>query len=530
MPNTRQKLWLFLLLIIGVTVPFLNLAPLFDWDEINFAECSREMLVSCDFFKVQMNFSPFYEKPPFYFWLQSLCMALFGITEFSARFPNVIATLLLLLTLYNTGKRWHDEKMGLLWVFTYAGSMLPQFYFRSGIIDPWFNLFIFWNLITLFEGIRLQKKKYYLWAGLFCGLAVITKGPAAILITGIAGLILFIKKKGKIHFSGWIIWGFSCLSISSIWFLPETLERGPDFLISFFTYQWELMNQSVASHGQPWFYHPLVILFGVFPTIHVAIPFLFRKQEQGSSGQWMQWCFWIVLILFSIVKTKIIHYSSLCYIPITYGAALWWISGKKPQNISTFLMYFSGITLALAFWALYLIPLFSHHIPKYIKMGDIALAAWNQIQPWPFFAFVGPLLFTIGLFYSLYKIKYDPNFGMRTLLMVSGFSFFIMNFHFVPGIAKISQGGAIELCRKYQGEGRVVVPLHFKTYITSYYGQCRPEYAEEYKNVNNLIHFPQKADIYFLAHQHREKDIKENYPQLQTAERKGGFVMLYKTR
>ena len=31
--------------------------------------------------------------------------------------------------------------------------------------------------------------------------------------------------------------------------------------------------------------------------------------------------FWVVLILFSIVRTKIIHYSSFCYFPLTYLAA-----------------------------------------------------------------------------------------------------------------------------------------------------------------------------------------------------------------
>ena len=52
---------------------------MFDWDEINFAESSREMLVSSNFSQVMINFEPFHEKPPLFFWLQVLSMKIFGI-------------------------------------------------------------------------------------------------------------------------------------------------------------------------------------------------------------------------------------------------------------------------------------------------------------------------------------------------------------------------------------------------------------------------------------------------------------------
>ena len=54
-----------------VFLPFLGNVHLFDWDEINFAESAREMLVSGDYFRVQVGFRPFWEKPPLFFWLQA---------------------------------------------------------------------------------------------------------------------------------------------------------------------------------------------------------------------------------------------------------------------------------------------------------------------------------------------------------------------------------------------------------------------------------------------------------------------------
>ena len=49
---------------IMLFVPFLGTTHLFDWDEINFAEASREMLVTSNYAIPQIGFEPFWEKPP----------------------------------------------------------------------------------------------------------------------------------------------------------------------------------------------------------------------------------------------------------------------------------------------------------------------------------------------------------------------------------------------------------------------------------------------------------------------------------
>ena len=40
------------------------------------------------------------------------------------------------------GKKVKNETFGYWWVAFYLGSFLTNLYFHSGIIDPWFNLFI----------------------------------------------------------------------------------------------------------------------------------------------------------------------------------------------------------------------------------------------------------------------------------------------------------------------------------------------------------------------------------------------------
>ena len=124
-------------------IPFLGGVHLFDWDEINFAEAAREMIVTGDYMTVKINFLPFWEKPPIFIWMQVASMKMFGINEFAARLPNAIAGIVTLLTLFNIGRKLRDNQFGVVWVLAYAGSFLPFFYFKSGIIDPWFNLLFF---------------------------------------------------------------------------------------------------------------------------------------------------------------------------------------------------------------------------------------------------------------------------------------------------------------------------------------------------------------------------------------------------
>ena len=86
----------FLLLCLGLLffVPFLGSVHLFDWDEINFAESAREMLLSNNFTRVQIGFQAFWEKPPLFFWLQSAAMKVVGINEWGARLPTLCLVLL----------------------------------------------------------------------------------------------------------------------------------------------------------------------------------------------------------------------------------------------------------------------------------------------------------------------------------------------------------------------------------------------------------------------------------------------------
>jgi 4-amino-4-deoxy-L-arabinose transferase-like glycosyltransferase len=150
-------------------LPFLGLVHLFDWDEINFAESAREMLVTNNYTQVQINFKPFWEKPPFFFWLQALSMKAFGINAFASRLPNALFGILTLVVFYLIGKKIYDGRFGFLWAISYLGSFLPHLYFKSAIIDPVFNFFIFLSIYFLFQTIQNYKQPKGKYLALLAG-------------------------------------------------------------------------------------------------------------------------------------------------------------------------------------------------------------------------------------------------------------------------------------------------------------------------------------------------------------------------
>jgi len=89
MSSKAQKFYPYAIIFIIASllfIPFLGSVHLFDWDEINFAESAREMIVTGDYNTVRIDFEPFWEKPPLFIWMQALSMKIFGINEFAAVF------------------------------------------------------------------------------------------------------------------------------------------------------------------------------------------------------------------------------------------------------------------------------------------------------------------------------------------------------------------------------------------------------------------------------------------------------------
>jgi len=518
-------------------VPFLGHVHLFDWDEVNFAECAREMLVSKNYLRVQIDFQPFWEKPPMFIWMQALCMKLFGIHEFAARLPNALMGITTLCTLFYVGKRTVNERMAWWWVLVYAGSWLPAFYFKSAIIDPTFNFFIFVSFFQVYL-IRHGRRKWMhtLLAGIFLGVAVLTKGPVAILVALLSLLVYLVLNKG--------FWGFkwyyfpvlavACFVTTFLWFGIDIARNGTWFTREFITYQVRLFRTEDAGHGGPFYYHFIVLLIGCFP----AAAFLFQagrksarssaRPEETDFARWMWVMFWVVLILFSIVKTKIVHYSSLCYFPLTFLAALQ-ISRidedkVKRRKLVTVITIATGILLALLITLLPVVGVYKERLVPLFD-DDFAVANLRAAVPWSLAECLYGLLYLAGIIAAAIWMKRSFRKGLLFLLGLQLLAIQVILYHFVPKVEAYSQRAAVEFYKSLAGKDVYLQPLNFVSYGYLFYSEKQPSVNPEYyKNKREwMLHGKIDKPCYFIAKITSEAELDKE-PGLEKIGSKNGYV------
>ncbi|MDP2338240.1 MAG: glycosyltransferase family 39 protein [Bacteroidota bacterium] len=536
--SIENRIRIFIILIaLLLFLPFNGLVHLFDWDEINFAESAREMITTGDYSTVRINFIPFWEKPPFFIWMQVISMQLFGINEFAARFPNAICGVLSLLVLFEIGTGLKNYKFGLAWTMAYGASILPFLYFKSGIIDPWFNLFIFsaiyfaFKYLTQREANRKATINMILSAGIL-GLATLTKGPVAILLFGVP-IFLFLLIERKFKLLKWVdilLFSLVLFFTGGAYHLYQIFSGNWKLVVDFIDYQLKLMKTEDAGHGGSIFYHPLVLFVGMFPTSILAFRAFFNKSiENNDYRKLMIVLFCVVLVIFSLIKTKIVHYSSLCYFPLSYLAA-----------VSIYDIYINKATLSKlgktfilvvgSIWAITpgIVQLVATRIPadvlkKYIK-DDFAIACIDTAVHWSGFEFLIGLAFGIGLIVAVFYLK-----GTKQILAIYGSTalfVFLFMLLLVPKIEKYSQGPAIGFISAFEGKPVWISTLGYKSYAPYFYSGKTSRACPEGDEEEFLLHGKTGREVYFVAKITGVQEFMDKNPQLVIIEKKGGFVLI----
>lgn len=540
MLKLNGKIAYTLLALLGMVLflPFLGSVHLFDWDEINFAECAREMLVTGNYTTLQMNFFPFWEKPPLFIWMQALSMEMFGVNEFAARFPNAFCGIVTLLFIFKAGQKIKNTQTAWLWVMMYVGSFLPQFYFHSGIIDPWFNLFIF-SAFYFFVSYLLDKSKFgsLLLAGVCAGLALLTKGPAAIIILGLVLFVFQIKNKNKLLLpvSSFLLLLLIVAVVGGLWFLVLLLRGQQAILTEFVSYQYHLFHTEDSGHGGPWFYHIIVLLVGCFPASIFALKLLFKSAE-GTADQERYWLFamrallFTVLILFSVVQTKIVHYSSLCYFPLTFLAAYQlnaWIEAKqKLPNLNFALLLGIGLIYLLLFIAL---PLFGTYSSAVIQSGvikdDFAVENLKAEVTWSAIDYLSAAfaLAVLVLVFTLRKLMAFKQIALFVVLLIGMIESTLVLL--VPKIEAYTQRVVIDFYKDLQGKDCYATSLNYLSYAPPFYAQKRaPAFLKPREVTPWLLNGAIDKDAYFVSKVTDVENYSTLYPQLIELKRSNGFV------
>ena len=544
-PRTRH---LALLLSAGALcyLPFLGGVHLFDWDEINFAEISREMLLTGEFLRVNLDFRPFWEKPPLFFWLQAAAMAALGVGEYAARLPNAVNGLITLALVYHIGSRLHNPRFGLLWGLAWLGATLPLLYAKSGIIDPWFNLFIFlglWLFIRFYwqrhpaMGYAEHRPGWLLLlgSGLAVGLGVLTKGPVALLLAGLTMAAYWVTVRFRwyvrpLHFLAFLL----AVSVAMLaWFGVETLRNGTWFVEEFTRYQIRLLSTPDAGHrGFPG-YHAAVLLLGLFPASLFALRAFGKlpaedKTCQADFTRWMKILFWVVLLLFSLIRTKIVHYSSMAYLPMTYLGALVMFHAMAGR-----LRLGRGVPVGLvAVGALYILaaaalPFLGRHpelLEPLLAKDPFGRANLEAAVHWSGWEALPALWLAIVLILALRELQ-RQRWRRALPILFGGNALFVLGV-LVADVGKIeaySQRAAIAFFQERQGEDCYVRNVGYKSYAQLFYTRKAPVTEPRSYDQEWLLRGDIDKPAYFVTRIHRT-DAVAGVPGVREIGRRNGFV------
>ena len=289
-------------------------------DESRYARIAAEMDQTSDWLLPTLDGAPYTEKPPLHFWAIVILARVLG---WSSAWPYVLPSLAafsaLAAGLWFVGRRWVGSPAGITCAIVGTTSLLAWGSAQTARMDASFALFSFLSVVFAREGIRERRGGAILLSGLFCGIAIMIKGPAALVITLLVWLFERIRARNRP--------GFADLGALLLAALPAVswivaIDQRYGGWISFDLLFTQNLGRTVDSfaHAKPVWYYVAgfpAIFFPWFILIAAALIDVARGKgseiERFAAG-------WFLLILgfFSLVSGKLEIYL----LPAVPAAAL----------------------------------------------------------------------------------------------------------------------------------------------------------------------------------------------------------------
>ena len=338
---------LALLAALGLICPLLAAPriPLVDPIEGLHASIAQEMVEHGDWIVPRQLHEPFLDKPILYFWAIAASLKFFGMSEAAVRLPGLLFGMLGTLTTALIGHRLLDRRTGLLSGVFYAAMVLPLALVQQPAHDaalvPLVNLALlcFWES----EGAG-PSRRAWVWtaaAGLFLGLAILTKGLAGIAFSGISygGYLILSRRLRLVHcFRGGLAL-FVAAAVGASWYVA--VEQANSGFLRYFFFERHILGFFTGSqpHGTaPWWYYLPILAVGGIPWIWY-LPVLLRdgwdRWRRGEPqfadacgrrpmlllGCWFVGC----TLILSVSHSKLVTYLWPVFPAVAILAAVVWV-------------------------------------------------------------------------------------------------------------------------------------------------------------------------------------------------------------
>ena len=345
----------------------LGAASFWEPDEAHYAETTRELIDTGDWLAPYYNDRPFFDKPVLFHWLQAIAMSVAGVSELGARLVPALAALALVGVTFWLGVTLVSADAGIVAALLLATNPAVFALARYAILDTLFTAFVFGGA-SLVSVAALQERPRLQWPGyLLIALAVLTKGPLALVLCGLAfGLTILWSADARRRLlalrlvSGTVL----VVVIAAPWFVLMWLRFRDAFVAGY------LLDENIrlfatdrfarTASNSVWFYFR-VLAAGLLPWTALIVGRLYddlraaaRRDRSLDVVDVLLWSWTLVIVgFFTLSKFKLDHYvfpaaPALCLI-----AARAWISLRQrpldPRNAGARIgLYLVGPLMAVA--------------------------------------------------------------------------------------------------------------------------------------------------------------------------------------
>ena len=297
-------------------------------DEPRYAWIARGMAETGDLVTPRLYGKPWFEKPVLYYWGAALCFKLFGVSEAAARLPSAISALLATLALAWLALRLYGAETA-RWLLLLLPTTVGMIGFaHAAATDMPFGGMLTIAMVSAAVVLGLTRNENspvipqtpwlaLVLFGFFLGLAVLAKGPAAIILSG--GAVFFwalITKRWRDAFGLFHPAALASFCLTALPWYVLCARRNPDFFrIFIIEHNFKRYLTPEFRHIQPFWYYGPVILIAIFPWSVLLIGLVsdvvysFRESRWTKSKS-LYLAFWALLPLafFSFSRSKLPGY------------------------------------------------------------------------------------------------------------------------------------------------------------------------------------------------------------------------------
>jgi len=284
---------------------------------------------------------PFFGHPHLFFWTLGLTFKIFGVGTLPALVPGVTFGTLTVMVTYLLGRVLYDHHLGLISGLTLALTPVFIKLARNPMIDVGLMLFVYLSVYLAIGACLRRRWRWAVGAGLAWGMALLCKGPPALLAFAI--LIPFFAyaffsteiqetldvRPSRIIPQMAILFGVGafCVAVVDLWHFHMT---GSSFFRTYFSGQVMssvLDRSELHSHRQSLYYLSRLFSRNYVPWVMVAAvgPFLAvkRRDERAIATAVFSWSAIVGTVLgFGVAAKKNEWYLSLLLPGLSLGVAL----------------------------------------------------------------------------------------------------------------------------------------------------------------------------------------------------------------